>query len=131
MNIYQEKLLDHYNNPKNFGELVAPDVAIELENVSCGDSIKMQLIVKEGIIEDIKFSGEGCAVAIGSASMLTEYVKGKKLKELANFTLDDLIDLLGIELTISRIKCASLSLETLNKCVEQCTKGTLDRNNIS
>ena len=119
MNIYQEKLLDHYNNPRNYGELVAPSVIMELENVSCGDIIKLQLLVSDNVIKDIKFSGEGCAVAIGTASMLTEYAKGKTIEEMTKFNLDDLIKLIGIDLTMSRIKCANLSLETLQKSINQ------------
>jgi nitrogen fixation NifU-like protein len=119
MNIYQEKLLDHYNNPRNFGKLDTPSVIMELENISCGDVISIQLIVEDNIIKDIKFSGEGCAVAIGTASMLTEYAKGKNVMEMAKFSLDDLIDLIGIDLTMSRIKCANLSLETLQKSIKQ------------
>jgi nitrogen fixation NifU-like protein len=121
MNIYQEKLLDHYNNPRNFGEIAKASAGVELENISCGDAIKLQLLVEDDIVKDIKFKGEGCAVAIGTASMLTEYALGKNVNDLQKFSLDDLLDLIGIELTMSRIKCAALSLESLHKAIEDCS----------
>lgn len=117
MNIYGEKLLDHYSNPRNYGELEKADSTKELENISCGDSIKVSVKLANGIIDDIKFTGEGCAVAIGTASMLMEYAKGKSVKEMKKYSLDDLLDLIGIELTISRLKCANLSLESLHKAL--------------
>lgn len=122
MNIYQEKLLDNYKNPRNYGEMKAPTVTMELENISCGDCLKIQLLVENEIIKDIKFTGEGCAVAIGSASILTDYAMGKNIKEMLKYSLDDLLDLLGIELTISRLKCAGLGLETLQKAIKESYK---------
>lgn len=117
MNIYGEKLLDHYNNPRNFGKLDKADATNKLENVSCGDSINVSVKLANGVIDDIKFTGEGCAVAIGTASMLFEYAKGKSIKFMLEFSLEDLLNLIGIELTISRLKCANLSLESLHKAL--------------
>jgi len=117
MNIYGEKLLDHYSNPRNYGELEKADSTKKLENISCGDSIKVSVKLANGIIDDIKFTGEGCAVAVGTASMLMEYAKGKSVEEMKKYSLDDLLDLIGIELTISRLKCANLSLESLHKAL--------------
>jgi nitrogen fixation NifU-like protein len=118
MNIYGEKLLDHYSNPRNYGVLEMADSTNELENISCGDSIKVSVKLANGVIDDIKFTGEGCAVAIGTASMLMEYAKGKSIKEMMKFSLEDLLDLTGIELTMSRLKCANLSLETLHNALQ-------------
>lgn len=118
MDIYREKLLDHYNNPRNFGELLGADAIIKLENISCGDTIELAVIVKNNIVESAKFQGEGCAVAIASASMLTEYIIGKKVSELASLDIDKLLEILGIQLTLSRIRCANLSLETLHKALK-------------
>jgi len=117
MNIYGEKLLDHYKNPRNFGELDSADRMNELENISCGDSIKVYVKLAKDTIDDIKFTGEGCAVAVGTASMLMEYAKGKTIEEMKKFSLDDLVDLIGIDLTMSRLKCANLSLETLHNAL--------------
>ena len=121
MDIYGEKLLDHYSNPRNYGLLDDADSTNELENVSCGDSVKISVKVENGIINDIKFTGEGCAVAIGTASMLLEYAKGKSVKEMLEFDLDKLLDLIGIELTMSRMKCANLSLESLHNTLKDQT----------
>ena len=118
MDIYREKLLDHYNNPRNFGLLVDADAIIKLENISCGDSISLAVKVEKGVITDAKFEGEGCAVAIASASILTEYVIGKTVNEVKSIDLERLQELLGIQLTLSRIKCANLSLETLQKALK-------------
>ena len=122
MDIYRENLIDHYNNPRNFGNMPKSSTSAELENVSCGDLIKMQVNVKDGIIKDIMFNGEGCAVAIASASMLTEHIKGKSIEYAVNYTFTDLEKLLGVELSPSRIKCANLGLEALKSSLKSLTK---------
>jgi nitrogen fixation NifU-like protein len=118
MDIYREKLLDHYNNPRNFGTLPKADAVMKLENISCGDSISMEIKVKDGKLTDIKYIAEGCAVSIASASLLSEYVKGKALTEIAKIDIERLQQLLGVQLSLSRIRCAALSLETLKKCTD-------------
>lgn len=117
MDIYREELIDHYQNPRNYGAIIDANVTIELENVSCGDRIQMWVKTENGIIKDIGFEGEGCAVAIASASILSEYAKGKTIDELISLQLEDFLKLLKVELTVSRIKCASLSIETLQKAL--------------
>ena len=122
MDMYRENLIDHYNNPRNFGDMKKYDTSIELENVSCGDLIKIQLEVKAGIIKNIMFKGEGCAISIASASMLTEHIKGKSIEYAQKFTFKDLEGILGVELSPSRIKCANLSLEALQSALKSLTK---------
>ncbi len=124
MDIYRETLLDHYNNPRNFGVLVDADAIIKLENISCGDSIELAVKVEQGRIAEVKFTGEGCAVAIASASILTEYVIGKTVDEVENIDMDRFLEILGIQLTLSRIKCANLSLETLHKALKKVVENT-------
>lgn len=119
MDIYREKLLDHYNNPRNFGDLLEADHTVELQNISCGDAIKMQLRVEKGVITDIAFTGEGCAVAIASASILTEYAKGKPLEEIQALDLEKLQEMIGVQFSLSRLKCAGLGLESLKKGVAE------------
>lgn len=116
MDIYREKLLDHYNNPRNYGEMPDADITSDLANISCGDSIKMQIKVLDGKITAVQFTGEGCAVAIASASMLTEYALGKTVAEIEALSLEEFLAIMGLEFTMSRIKCANLGLETLKKC---------------
>ncbi len=118
MDIYREIILDHYKNPRNFGHLEKYDAKVEEGNVTCGDTIVMEIQVNTlHEIEDIRFSGAGCAISQASASMLTEYVKGKKLKNIIQLTSADILKMLGTTLTPSRMKCATLCLEVLQKAV--------------
>ncbi len=125
MDIYREIILDHYKNPRNFGHLDHPDATIEEGNVTCGDRIVMELKVKSEklkVIEDIRFSGEGCAISQASASMLTERVKGMPVSDAMKITPEEIIDMLGTTLTPSRMKCALLSLEVLQKLIVSLKK---------
>ncbi|OGG29351.1 SUF system NifU family Fe-S cluster assembly protein [Candidatus Gottesmanbacteria bacterium RIFCSPLOWO2_01_FULL_46_9] len=118
MDIYREVILDHYKNPRNFGHLEKPDAKIEEGNVTCGDRIVMEINVRNnGTIEDIRFSGEGCAISQAAASMLTEKVAGKKLSQIMKLSTGEMVSMLGTTLTPSRIKCATLPLEVLQKAV--------------
>ena len=118
MDIYREIILDHYKHPRNFGSLANPDVKIEEGNVTCGDRIVMEIkLNKKKEIEDIRFSGEGCAISMASASMLTEVVLGMPLSKVLKMGLSDILILLGTTLTPSRTKCATLPLEVLHKAI--------------
>lgn len=118
MDIYRDLILDHYKHPSNFGHLEKPDVVAQDENISCGDRIMMEIKLKQGkTIEDIRFSGEGCAIDQASASMLTEKVKGMDIHDVMKFETKDILDMLGTLLTPSRIKCAVLPLEVLQKAI--------------
>lgn len=121
MDIYREVILDHYKHPRNFGHLVKPDAKVEEGNVTCGDRIIMEIKVSGGKISDIRFSGEGCAISQASASMLTEKVKGMDTADVQNLGTDDIIKMLGTELTPSRTKCAVLPLEVLDKAIWMIT----------
>lgn len=111
--VYREEILDHYKNPRNYGQLENPDLHVEGDNPLCGDRLAMDLIVKDGVVEDVAFTGRGCAISQASASMLTEDIIGKPLTELAKITRQDVLDNLGIEVSYARMKCALLSLGTL------------------
>ncbi len=117
MDLYREAILDHYKHPHNFGHLPKPDVVVEEGNVTCGDKIVMEIKFKVKVIDDIRFSGEGCAISQASASMLTEKVKGMKTKEMQKLSIDDIQEMLGTSLTPSRVKCATLPLEVLQKAM--------------
>ncbi|MBI3955968.1 SUF system NifU family Fe-S cluster assembly protein [Candidatus Gottesmanbacteria bacterium] len=116
MDIYREAILDHYKHPRNFGHLKKPDIVMEEGNVTCGDRIVMEIKFKVGI-EDIRFSGEGCAISQASASMLTEKVKGMNKVQVKKLSRKDIEDMLGTSLTPSRVKCATLPLEVLQKAM--------------
>ena len=115
MNIYSEIILDHYQNPRNFGTIKNPSKKTVIFNPSCGDRIELDIIFSKDKIKEIKFRGEGCAISLASASILTGYTLHKAKDELKKLDKDSMIKLLGIELGPNRIKCALLSLEALSK----------------
>jgi len=121
MDIYREVILDHYKNPRNFGHLKKPDNSIREGNVTCGDTVVMEVHVtkkgKSAVLKDIRFSGEGCAISQASASLLTEHVKGKDVAYIMRLSVKDVYKIIGTALTPSRTKCAVLPLEVLQKAV--------------
>lgn len=110
---YRQNILDHYQNPRNFGTLEKPDISAEDSNPLCGDKIRMEIKVKDGRVEDVRFTGIGCSISRAAASMLTEEIKGKTLEEVKRLGRDDVLEMLGIELGPVRLKCALLALKTL------------------
>jgi len=118
MSIYQDIILDHYRNPRNFGHLDHATHESEAKNLSCGDRLEMTISVKKGAVADIRFQGEGCAISQAAASMLTEYAKGKPAGTLLALDPKTVLELLSLELSPTRMKCALLSLETLKKALK-------------
>ena len=110
---YREYILDHYKNPRNFGRLENPDISHVEDNPLCGDVIGMDFRVRDGVIEDIKFHGRGCAISQASASLLTERLKGLALEDAKKINKEDVLGELGIQISPARIKCALLSLKVL------------------
>ena len=126
--LYRENILDHYKHPRNFGPLTNPDVSHEENNPFCGDRIVMGVKFqiskfKFQIIKNIKFHGEGCAISMASASMLTELVKGKTIEEIKGLKKEDILNMLGSQLTPTRLKCALLPLEAMQKALALINKG--------
>lgn len=123
MDLYREAILEHYKNPHNFGHLDGADVITQDANPSCGDkiSIEIRMIEKDGItiVSDITFTGEGCAIHQASASMLTDDVKQKSIEEIMKLNLEHVQQLLGTTLTPSRVKCALLPLEAIQKAISR------------
>ena len=111
--MYQEIILDYYRNPRNKGTLPHPDIVSHDVNTSCGDEITMNVLIKDGRIGNVRFSGKGCAISLAAASMLTEYALGKSLSEVAKFNKDDMLKLLSIPISCVRLKCALLGLKVL------------------
>ena len=111
--LYRQNILDHYQNPRNFGTLEHPDISAEDSNPLCGDEIRIDLKVRGGKIEDVRFTGKGCSISRAAASMLTEEIRGKTLEEVKRIGRDDVLEMLGIELGPVRLKCALLALKTL------------------
>lgn len=118
--LYREEILEHYRHPHNFGTLDAPDAMHEGHNPLCGDRITLMLgISDDGRVADVAFSGRGCAISQASASMLTDDIRGRSIEEIAALTADHVLELLGIEISPARLKCALLSLDTLQKALQE------------
>lgn len=117
MSIYQDIILDHYRNPRNFGKMIHPQKSTKVSNPLCGDEIELDLKFSKDNILDIKFIARGCAIFIASASILSEYVKNKNKNRLRKLDKDFIIKLLGIDLSPNRLKCALLPLEALTQII--------------
>ena len=133
-NLYKEIILEHYKHPRNRGRLEAATVSREGVNPACGDELELFLNVQAGVVTDVKFVGEGCAISQASASMMTQAVKGKTVAEALDLsqdfkamlhgegvaeTLGDLKTLQGISKLHARVKCAVLPWVTLEEALEQ------------
>lgn len=114
-NIYSEMILEYYKHPKNRKRLEKPDIQNHSHNPLCGDQcdIFINLDDNKSTIKEITFDGEGCAISIASASMTTLLMKNKTLKEALEFDKNELLEMLGIQLSPNRLKCALLGLDTI------------------
>lgn len=110
---YRDYILDHYRHPHNFGHLEHVDAQAEDLNPLCGDQIRMELALQDGVVKDVRFSGKGCAISQASASMLTERIKGMKLSDIAKLSKDVVLEDVGIGISPTRMKCAMLGLRVL------------------
>ena len=117
MSLYREKIIDHYNNPRNSGEIKSADCTSHVDNPLCGDIVAVSMKLDHNTITDIKFDAEGCAISIAALSMLSEKVKGSDTKEVEKITLTDIKKMLGIELGPTRLKCAEMGLIGIKKCL--------------
>src|SRR5690606_4230587 len=134
--LYRQVIMDHYKNPRNRGTLAGDDhLTIDMNNPTCGDRIHLQMRVKDGIVEDAKFEGEGCSISMSSASMMTQVIKGKSVqdalkiskifsdmiqgKEIDEESMDlgDIQALSGVSKFPARIKCATLAWKAMEKGV--------------
>ena len=113
--LYKEHIMELYKSPKNYGELENHTHEHTETNSSCGDEITLQLVVKDGKIEDVKFQGSGCVMSLVSSSLLTEKIKGMELEEAKKLSKEDILELLKIKINPSRMKCVLLPLENLRR----------------
>jgi nitrogen fixation NifU-like protein len=133
--LYQEVILDHSKSPRNSGVIDEPSHQAEGFNPFCGDQVKVMLIVDEGLIQEIRFSGQGCAISQASASMMTQAVKGHTVAEARDIfktfhkavteddepdidVLNELASLCGVKAYPSRIKCATLAWHAMEEALE-------------
>ena len=123
--LYREVILDHYKNPRGHGVMEGADAQAEGQNPLCGDEVSIFVAFGEDgeTIEDVTFSGRGCAISQAATSMLTELVKRRSATEIATLPKDELLDEVGIPLTPMRLKCALLGLTTLKLALHKA-KGT-------
>ena len=111
---YREQIIDLYEHPLNFGELDPHDFSYEEDNPLCGDVVRIDVLLdEEGRVADVKWSGDGCAISQASASLLTEEIKGMTLDEVKAFPKEKLLELIGVPLSMARVKCALLALKVL------------------
>ena len=112
--LYREQILEHYKRPQNWGELENPDLEFEDNNPLCGDILKVTLAVGEdNRVEGIRFTGHGCAISTAAASMASEEIVGKTVDEVLQLDRAFVLDLVGIDISATRMKCALLSLKVL------------------
>ena len=112
--LYREQILEHYKSPQNFGELERYDLEFEDVNPLCGDELRVQIALDDdGRIADLRFSGRGCAISQASASLVSDEVKGMAIDDLLRLDKQFVLELLGIDISATRIKCALLSLKVL------------------
>ena len=117
--MYQEIILQHYRSPRNFGPLEGATMEDEEFNPSCGDHITIRLKVdpKDHKVTEVRFQGDGCAISIAGASMLTERIVGRTIEEVSQITRDDVLKMIGIPLSPVRIKCALTAFSALGRAL--------------
>ncbi|WCM62881.1 Fe-S cluster assembly sulfur transfer protein SufU [Paenibacillus polymyxa] len=133
--LYRRVIMDHYKNPRNRGRFEDDAVTVDLNNPTCGDRISLQLKTKDGVVEDARFTGEGCSISMSSASMMTEAVKGKTIDQALDMAsrfsslmkgeavefddYEELEALSGVNRFPARIKCATLAWNALRKGIDE------------
>jgi len=123
--LYREVILDHYKNPRGHGVIEDADAEAEGQNPLCGDEVSIYVAFGEDgeTIDDVKFSGRGCAISQAATSMLMEMTKGRTAQQVAELDKDELLAEIGVPLTPVRLKCAMLGLTTLKVALHKA-KGT-------
>lgn len=121
-NLYHELLLDHYHHPRTKGVLEAPDFSSGVHNPSCGDSVIIQGMLQDGVITVCRFQSQGCVISGAAASLLTQKVQGQTVQAVQLYTPQIMIDLVQLELGPTRLRCALLALEALQKGLQEVDK---------
>ncbi|MCL4440598.1 MAG: Fe-S cluster assembly scaffold protein NifU [Firmicutes bacterium] len=119
--MYSEKVMDHFTNPRNVGEIENPDGAGQVGNPSCGDIMKITLKVEDNIIKDIKFKTFGCGAAVATSSMVTEMALGKTLDEALKITNKSVAEALE-GLPPAKMHCSNLAADALKAAIEDYLK---------
>jgi nitrogen fixation protein NifU and related proteins len=116
---YIENLLDYYQNPRNKGRIDNATVSISGGNPGCGDVVTMYVTIEDGIAKQVQFEGQGCTISQAGASMVAEKYEGQPLEEIEAASTDDMIDEMGREVVVSRLRCATVGIGTLKGAVRQ------------
>lgn len=118
-----ELVLDHSGSPRNYGVLELADITQEGGNPGCGDIISIYLTVDtDGVVDEIKFSGEGCMISQAGASLMVEEMKGKSIEEIQAMSPDAVLDILGKKLVSTRPRCAMLGFNTVKNAIKEYKK---------
>lgn len=111
--MYKENILDHYREPHNAGRLEDATFRHKELNASCGDTIEIFVTLRAGKVADVRFDGHGCAISQAAASLVSDEIKGMKVDDVVRLDRDAVLELLGIDISATRMKCAMLSLKVL------------------
>ncbi len=122
MDIYAENILDHYKHPRNSGTLDEPTVCHREQNLSCGDDLTIDLTIKNGVISDMKWRGEGCAISQAATSLLSEELVGMTVTDAMSQKPEHIYALLGVPIGPRRLKCALLCVHTLRNALRTARK---------
>lgn len=117
LDMYAEELIYSYEHPKNKGVIDNATIDMHEENISCGDKVTVYLKIEGGKVTDVKYDGTGCVISMGTSSILTDFLKGKSLKEIEAFDRKRLLELISIDPGPVRMHCATLSLRAIKKAV--------------
>lgn len=116
-NIYSDLIIENYKHPKNYGELKEHTCNASLSNTVCGDDLKVYLNIKNNRVSDISYTGAGCAICLGTMSILSEYLRDRSTKEISELDEEFILSLINMSKESGRIKCATLSLDVVQKCL--------------
>ena len=117
--VYREELMDLYKSPAHRGKVDNPSASMYAKNPMCGDEVTLTLKVTDGLITEAKFDGSACAVSVISSELLTDFILGKSIDEIKRIDKDALLKLTGLNLSTSRVKCATLILDALKESLEK------------
>jgi nitrogen fixation NifU-like protein len=116
---YLERLKENYQNPQNVGELKDYDFYGRFKNPTCGDNFEIYIKIKDNVVEDVKFKGEGCAISTASMSLVSEYLKGKIKEELNNIDKEKVLDILHIPISPGRLNCALMPMNVIKNALKK------------
>lgn len=126
LDMYAEELIYNYEHQKNKGTIPDATMKRHEENISCGDKITVYMKVENGKVTDVKYDGIGCVISMGTSSILTDFLKGKRIEEIEAFDRKKLLDLISIDPGPVRMHCATLSLRAIKKAVYEYDHKPID-----